>query len=96
MGKLAPYEFSALKSENAALKSRLAEAEDSLQKIYNWSCAYPLDIFPEPDFKKVRALLEGGGITLDSVSASNMRHVVEGVGNIARAFLHPEISEKEG
>ena len=32
-------------------------------------------------------LLASGGITLDVVSASNMRHVVEGVGIIAREAL---------
>jgi hypothetical protein len=71
------------------IKTRLAEAEDALQKIYDWSCAYPLDIFPEPDFEKAHRLLKSGGMTLDSISASNMRYVVEGVGKIARAFLHP-------
>lgn len=57
---------------------------DLLQEIENWCHAYPLDIFPEPDFKKVRELLEAGGITLDSVSASNMRHVLKGVAEIVQ------------
>lgn len=49
--------------------------------------AYPVDIFPEPDLKKVRELLAAGGITLDAVSAHCMRHVVEGAGKIAREAL---------
>lgn len=61
--------------------------QDALREIVQWSEAYPLDIFPEPDFKKARELLEAGGITLDAVSASCMRHVVEGVGKIARHSL---------
>ena len=61
--------------------------EEALQRIVQWSEAYPLDVFPEPDWKKARALLEAGGISLDSVSASCMRRVVEGVGKIAREAL---------
>jgi len=61
--------------------------EEALRRIVQWSEAYPLDIFPEPDLKKARALLEAGGITLDAVSAYAMRHVVTGVGRIARRGL---------
>ena len=66
---------------------RLREA---LEKINDWANAYPLDLFPEPDFKNVRKLLAAGGIPIDVVSASNMRHVVEGVGKIAREALEGE------
>jgi len=66
--------------------SRMA---DALKSIVQWSEAYPEDIFPEPDWKKARALLEAGGMTLDSVSAHCMRHVVDGVGKIAREALEP-------
>ena len=41
--------------------------------------AYPLDVFPEPDWKRAGDLLRAGGITIDAVSASYMRHVVEGL-----------------
>lgn len=61
--------------------------QEALWKIAQWSDAYPLDVFPEPDLKKARQLLEAGGITLDSVSAHCMRHVVEGVGKIAKDAL---------
>ena len=61
---------------------------EALQRIEQWSKAYPLDIFPEPDFKKAAELLKAGGITLDAISASCMRHVVEHVGEIARKALH--------
>jgi hypothetical protein len=53
----------------------------------SWSEAYPLTVFPEPDFIKARELLEAGGMTLDAISASSMRHVVEGVGKIAKEAL---------
>lgn len=50
--------------------------EEFTEWVEQWAEAYPLDIFPEPDLKKVRAALEGVGITLDAVSASSMRHVI--------------------
>lgn len=70
-----------------AQQERIDELEEALHRIVQWSEAYPLDIFPEPDLKKARALLEAGGITLDSISAHCMRHVVEGVGKIASSAL---------
>ena len=70
--------------ENGVMIERYEEA---LQQIVQWSKAYPLDIFPEPDFKKASELLKAGGMTLDAISASCMRHVVEGVGKIAREAL---------
>jgi hypothetical protein len=69
--------------DNAALR-------DALQRIDDWSEAYPLDVFPEPDFKRAAKLLKAGGMTLDAISASNMRRVVTGVGEIARKALAPQ------
>jgi hypothetical protein len=74
---------------------RIEELEAALQQIDQWAKAYPLKVFPEPDFVKARAALEAAGITLDSVSASNMRHVIEGVGRIARAALKGTQTEQE-
>jgi len=59
--------------------------QGALEQIVSWSKAYPLDIFPEPDLKKARELLEAGGVTLDAVSAHCMRHVVDRVADIALA-----------
>jgi hypothetical protein len=59
----------------------------ALQRIEQWSDAYPLDMFPEPDLKKAAEVLKANGMTLDAISASCMRHVVEGVGKIAREAL---------
>lgn len=61
--------------------------EEALQRIVQWSEAYPLVVFPEPDWKKAADLLRAGGLSLDSISATAMRHVVEGVGGIAREAL---------
>ena len=49
------------------LRDRLDRYEDALQSIVQWSEVYPLDIFPEPDWKAARKLLEAGGISLDSI-----------------------------
>lgn len=88
----AAAEHNGLMAQAEKVKRLEAEAdaerfEDALQRIASWSDAYPLSVFPEPDFKKVQEWLGYGGITLDSVSASNMRHVVEGVGKIAKDAL---------
>jgi hypothetical protein len=56
-----------------------------MMTILNWSKAYPDEIFIEPDWKEVKSLL--GDNLLTRVSASNMRHVVEGVGKIAKEAL---------
>ena len=53
--------------------------EEVLDAINDWASAYPLDVFPEPDMAAVRAALEARGITIDCVSASNMRHVIRNV-----------------
>jgi hypothetical protein len=82
----------ALKDGCECERSLAAESEndkmrDSLQKIYNWSQAYPLDIFPEPDMKKVAEVLAAAGIELGSVSAYCMRHVISGVESLAKEGL---------
>lgn len=70
-----------------ALETDRDRMRDALERIYLWSKAYPTQVFPEPDFKRAAALLSAGGMSLDVVSASNMRHATKGVGKIARAAL---------
>jgi hypothetical protein len=64
--------------------------EEALQKIDSWARAYPLDIFPEPDFKKAHAVLQENGMTIDAISASAIRHAIEGIGKITSAALAGE------
>lgn len=66
--------------------------ETALHQIDAWSRAYPLTVFPEPDFAKAAEVLKAAGMTLDAISASNMRHVVEGVGGIARGALNRKVA----
>jgi hypothetical protein len=49
---------------------------DFLHELDGWERAYPLSAFPEPDMRKAAELLKADGMTLDAISASNMRHVV--------------------
>lgn len=90
-GRLAASEMAGVvegwKARAEAAEAKLETASEALERIKQWGDAYPDDIFPEPDFKRARELLEAGGIDLGSVSASNMRHVAKGVGDIARAAL---------
>jgi hypothetical protein len=66
---------------------------DTLEKIKTWCEAYPLDIFPEPDLLRARTLLEEGDITLDSVAAHCMRHVLKGVIEIIDTTEQPNLPE---
>ena len=61
----------------------LDELEQKLEKINNWCKAYPLDMFPEPNMKYVREILQTySTVTIDEISASNMRHVLTGIQKI--------------
>jgi len=67
--------------------SRIEALTKALREIEDWSRAYPLSVFPEPDFTKAAEVLQAAGMTLGSISASNMRHVVNGVGEVASRAL---------
>ena len=59
----------------AAWNRRPAEdaLREALPRIEAWAKAYPLDLFPEPEWAEVKRLL--GDDLLTRVSAANMRHV---------------------
>ena len=60
---------------------------DALHRIKQWSEAYPLTAFPEPDLKRAHEVLTAAGMTLDAISARAMRHVTTRVQAIADAAL---------
>lgn len=62
--------------------------EQGLLDIDAWSRAYPLSVFPEPDMKRAREVLQINNMSLDAISASCMRHVLEGVQKIVKGALH--------
>lgn len=68
------------------VRYRMQEEIDELREVFanlhDWIEAYPLQVFPEPDFSKAHTLLQAGGMTLDAISASNMRYVLNGVAEI--------------
>lgn len=76
-------------NENDKLKERIEELEATLTRIDTWAKAYPLKAFPEPDLVEVHEVLKAHGLSLDEVSASNMRHVLDGVKDIVGQALKP-------
>lgn len=64
------------------IESELETLQEKLHKIKTWIDAYPLEVFPEPDFKKAHEVLRQHDISLDAISASNMRHVLNGIKDI--------------
>lgn len=55
--------------------------------IKNWCEAYPIDVFPQPDFKKAHEVLKANGMTLDAISASNIKHVITQVQKMIDAAI---------
>jgi enolase len=69
------YKYDALKQSH----DRLLEV---MHRIDNWAKAYPLKVFPEPtqdNWKQAAEVLKANGLSLDRISASNMRHVLDGI-----------------
>ncbi|MCP5004956.1 MAG: hypothetical protein GY941_13630, partial [Planctomycetes bacterium] len=60
-------------------QEKIEELQDTLTLIAEWCEAYPLKIFPEPDLKKADKVLKENGITIDSIGAHAMRHVLKGI-----------------
>ena len=61
--------------------------EDFLAELDGWEGAYPLAMFPEPDLERAAEVLKAHGMTLDAISASNMRHVVQRIAPKAREVI---------
>ena len=84
------FQIDAVHNAFAEKDAEIERLRAALEQIEQWGRAYPLSVFPEPDLKRARELLEAGGMTLDAISADAMRHVVEDVGVIARRALEPK------
>lgn len=77
--------------EVIALRERVDAQGEILHRIKQWSEAYPIDVFPEPNLKNARNALLSAGETLDAVSAYAMRHVVTKI-----AAMIPTPTPEEG
>lgn len=73
--------------DSEAALARIERLEAALHSIVQWSQAYPLTVFPEPDLARAHEVLSAHGLTLDAISASAIRHVVTGMGETARKAL---------
>jgi hypothetical protein len=61
--------------------------DDLFANIKGWCEAYPISVFPEPDFKKAHEVLKANGMTLDAISANNMKHVITQVQKMIDAAI---------
>jgi hypothetical protein len=68
--------FQKTEAVSVPAEEALEQLESFDTELATWAKAYPLTVFPEPDFRRAQKALERDGMTLDSVSASNMRYVV--------------------
>jgi len=80
--ELAIDEIQKLRNRASQLEDELELANGKLDKINGWCKAYPISVFTEPDWNDVQSKL--GNVLLTQVSASNMRHVVNGVSGIIK------------
>lgn len=82
--------YDGLDDELRAAAAEIERLEEAVWRIAQWADAYPYEVFPEVDAEyhsRARKVLEADGMTLDRLSASAMRHVVQGVGKIAKEAL---------
>lgn len=78
-------------AEDAA---RLDRMESALEQIQAWASAYPIGMFPEPDWAASAKVLKAAGLSLDAISAANMRHVITRVQEIADNAMRASIGDK--
>jgi uncharacterized coiled-coil DUF342 family protein len=69
------------------LRDEVTRLRGKVKEIQAWANAYPLVVFPKPNLKKAAEVLKAAGMTLDSISADNMRHVLDGIKDIVEKAL---------
>jgi len=67
--------------------------QDKMHRIKTWVEAYPLDMFPEPDFEKAARVLKENGMTLGAITTSNIRYVLNGIKEIVEADSHHDAAD---
>ena len=72
------------------LKASHDKLVEAIQGIDNWAEAYPLEVFPEltkDNWKQAAEVLKANGLSIDRISASNMRHVLNGIKDTVKKAL---------
>ena len=90
--------FRRIESERDALRKRVEQLEGALGNLHKWCKAYPEDVFIEPidaEWERIRDVLNYNGLSLDAISASNMRHVVNKWRDLIEQALKGEEVESE-
>ena len=85
--RVALEDLRALRSQVARLEEQIESAQDEIQGIINWTNAYPLDVFIEPEkevWGRANKILEENGISFTALNGSTMRHVINGVAEYAK------------
>lgn len=71
------------------IETELDRYRETLEWLQNWKKAYPLDIFKEPDLEAAHSILTECGISLDAISAHNIRHVLSVIQCCLNEALEP-------
>ena len=71
-----------VEERTAAHEARIEQLERALRLLDEWLQAYPIEIFPEPDFERAEEVLKAAGMGIITIRASNARHVITKVREI--------------
>ena len=74
--------FECGKNQQQGWKAKYDTFKATLREIDDWANAYPVEVFPEPtkdNWKQAAEVLKANALSLDRISASNMRHVLSGI-----------------
>lgn len=82
-------------AEIVAEEMRILQEENdqfryALQDIRGWASSYPLKIFPEPNLREVKEILEAAGIDQSALHATWARALLDGVGRRSSVALNRE------
>lgn len=79
----------------ATVLAGMEDLEERLEKVRQWTDAYPIDIFTPPDLKKAHRVLTENGMTLDGISAHVGRVMIENLKRMVGPAL-PSGEQKQG
>ena len=82
--------YPALRRRLEAAEAREARLREAIEKIYDWYNSYPLEVFPELSAGEMQfadSVLHEAGISMPALHAGWARHIVVGIGDIARLAL---------